>query len=299
MKLHLPQHHANDLVIASVSGGKDSAALLVGLIEAGIKFVAVFADTGWEAPETYEHLRTIERVLGIAIERVGVEGGMRSKIRARAGFPARKQRWCTRELKIEPLDAFSLALGEREDRAVLQAVGIRAGESDKRAQLTELEHDDSRDLTVRRPLLNWTVEDVLRAHHRAGLPMNPLYHRGHDRVGCYPCIYASKEEIRLWAEHAPDSVAELTALEREVEAERAKRNAAEPGRYAHAMASYFQARESKRDRQGRRVYLPVHVDRVIEWSRTVHGGSQFPLIREAPEGGCFRWGMCERPEGEP
>ena len=29
--------------------------------------------------------------------------GMADRIRARAGFPARMQRWCTRELKLEPL----------------------------------------------------------------------------------------------------------------------------------------------------------------------------------------------------
>lgn len=291
----LPEHHRDDLVIASVSGGKDSAALLVALLEAHIEFVAVFADTGWEAPETYEHLSTIERVLGVRIERVGVPGGMRKKILERAGFASRLQRWCTRELKLEPLDAFAHALGERHDRAVLQVVGVRANESEARALLSELEHDTRRDLTVWRPLLSWTVEDVLRAHHRAGLPMNPLYHRGHDRVGCFPCIFASKGEIRLWAEYAPESVAEVAALERECESLRRERNAVEPGRYAHEMASFFQAREATRDAEGKRVYLPVHVGEVVSWSRTDHGGKQLPLIREVPDGGCFRWGMCEAP----
>jgi 3'-phosphoadenosine 5'-phosphosulfate sulfotransferase (PAPS reductase)/FAD synthetase len=38
-------------VIASVSGGKDSTALILALREAEIPARYVFADTGWEAPD--------------------------------------------------------------------------------------------------------------------------------------------------------------------------------------------------------------------------------------------------------
>lgn len=294
----LPKHHESDLVIASISGGKDSAALAIALQEAGIPFVAVFADTGWEAPETYAHLGTIERVLGIAIHRVGFPGGMRAKVMGRSGFPSRMARWCTAELKVKPLDAFAHEMGEREGRAVLQAVGIRADESESRSAMTEVEHDDSRDLTVWRPLLRWTVEDVIGAHHRAGLPMHPHYLRGHSRVGCWPCIYSSKSEIALWAEHDPEGVKALAELELEAERERARRNAETPGRYSHETASFFQAREVTKLPDGKRVYLPVHVEQVVEWARTDRGGKQMPLIREQPAGGCFRWGMCEPPAAD-
>ena len=109
--IRLPEHCKNDLVIASMSGGKDSTALAIALQEAAIPFIAVFADTGWEATETYEHLGVIERALGITIHRVGFPGGMRAKVLGRAGFPARMQRWCTPELKIKPLDAFAHEIG--------------------------------------------------------------------------------------------------------------------------------------------------------------------------------------------
>ena len=43
---------------------------------------------------------------------------------------------------------------------------------------------------------------------------------------------------------------------------------------------------------------PTPIDTVVEWSRTIRGGRQFPLIREAPDTGCFRWGLCEPPTKE-
>jgi hypothetical protein len=43
-------------VVASISGGKDSAAMGLWLMEQGIEYDRVFADTGWEHPLTYEYL---------------------------------------------------------------------------------------------------------------------------------------------------------------------------------------------------------------------------------------------------
>ena len=44
-------------VVASVSGGKDSAAMSLYLCEVGVAHERVFMDTGWEHRITYEYLR--------------------------------------------------------------------------------------------------------------------------------------------------------------------------------------------------------------------------------------------------
>ena len=298
-RLTTPEGHEDSEFIVSVSGGKDSTATLLAMREADIPHRAVFADTGWEAPETYDYLATLERLLGITIDRVGVPGGMRAKIRARAGFPARMQRWCTRELKVEPLRAYHDRVIAEAGSDTVSVVGLRAEESEARAKMPVFGFDDRWGGYVWRPLIAAPVADVLALHHRHGVPVNPLYKRGHSRVGCWPCIYASKDQIRLWAQDDPDSVREVAAMEIECESTRAERNAETPGRYAHEVASFFQSRESTKDpATGKRVYLPVHVAHVVEWAQTDRGGRQMVLLREDSDSGCFRWGMCEPPVKE-
>lgn len=276
--------------VLNISGGKDSAALAIlfqDWIDSGTiasdRVRRVFADTGWEADETYAHLDALRGIFG-EIDTVGRPGGMLALARSKAGFPQRRGRWCTEKLKVEPLRAYFDALIVQGFEPV-SVVGQRAEESEERAMLPTLEDSDFWGGWVYRPILRATVDDVILAHRRRSVPMNPLYHRGHNRVGCYPCIMEDKGGIRLIAEHAPERIDVIRGEEAAQSAERERRNASGAGHFAHERSTFFSPK------------MPgvAAIDDVVAWSRTERGGRNLPLFAEPPDGGCFRWGVCEAP----
>ncbi len=138
------------MVVASISGGKDSAAMSLYLLDLEIEHRRVFMDTGWEHAATYEYLRgELTRMIG-PIEEIRSEGlfdasyeypfgteggGMEALIRKKAMFPSRQRRFCTQELKVKPMLRYIAAL----DEDVVNTVGIRAAESQSRATMAEWE----------------------------------------------------------------------------------------------------------------------------------------------------------------
>lgn len=282
-------------VVASISGGKDSAAMSLWLHELGIEHDRVFADTGWEHPLTYEYLRgELTRAIGPIVEVRG-ERLMQDLIRKKGMFPSRKHRFCTSELKVKPLLAFMDDLGDD----IVNAIGIRADESASRASLPMWESPPDREQEIWRPMIHRSEAEVIELHRRHGLKPNPLYLLGASRVGCFPCINARKAEIRFIAEQSPDRIAEIRALEEEVSAAAEARAAAK----GHTLASlgymrptFFQApMQEKPGPDRKRGMWPI--DRVVAWSKTARGGRRLELFHEQTDG-CARWGMCEPPSAQ-
>lgn len=267
-------------VVASVSGGKDSAALSLWLTEQGIDHDRVFADTGWEHPATYEYLRgPLTAKLG-PIAEVSGERQMVQLIRKKGMFPSRLRRFCTEDLKVRPIMAYLAGLGVE----VINAVGIRAAESESRSKLTEWDFAEHFDCDVWRPLIRWTEADVISIHARHDLKPNPLYLKGASRVGCWPCIYARKSEIALVAKLTPERIDQIRALEAEV-AFAALARAAAKGTALEAVGyrapSFFAGRSTRAGVEP--------IDSVVAWA--TRGDAQELLFPD--DSGCMRWGLCE------
>jgi 3'-phosphoadenosine 5'-phosphosulfate sulfotransferase (PAPS reductase)/FAD synthetase len=254
----------------------------------------VFLDTGWESPITYEYLRgELQRVLG-PITWIKGERTMEELIRHKGMFPGRRIRFCTQFLKVFPMAQY---LRERIHAGddLVNAVGIRAAESVARSQLGEWEWQDSFDAEVWRPLIRWTEQDVIDIHHRHGLRPNPLYLLGATRVGCWPCIFARKSEIRLVADTDPARIVRLRVLEDEV-AVAARTRALRDGRELTNAPTWFQNPVSRPGPDGHRDGSCWPIDRVVEWSRSAGRGpllSQDEFLFSAQIDGCMRWGLCD------
>jgi len=273
-------------VVASISGGKDSAALSLWLTEQGIDHDRVFADTGWEHPATYEYLRgPLTDKIGPIVEVKSKVGGMPEWVRKKGMFPTRLRRYCTEELKLRPIRDHLTSL----DVDPVNTVGIRAGESRARAQLPRWEEWLALDCDVWRPLIDWTEQDVIDTHHRHDLAPNPLYLRGTERVGCWPCIFSRKREIRLVADLTPERIDEVRQLEADVLQAATKRYAAK-GETMESMGYHPPAFFHRQATAGNGGF--VAIDDAVAWSRTAHGGRQLLMFDTEPAG-CVRWGLCE------
>lgn len=256
------------VVVASVSGGKDSTAMCLHLREIGVDYTPVYIDTGWENAETYRYLRDelpryvgeitwlrldvelpddLEALARVYEARLGHDSAMVRMCLRKGMFPAGTIRWCTQELKVRPMGRFLDGL----DAEPVNAVGIRAEESRARSCMPEWEEVDGNLLraTVWRPIIGWTADDVVAIHQRHGVVPNRSYFQGASRVGCWPCIRSNKAEIRLLADVDPARVDLLRDLEADIarlaEARHLARGTTLEAEGHHA-PSWFQTRDDPR-----------------------------------------------------
>ena len=181
------RHHMSDRPCANVSfsGGKDSMAVMALAQKAGIPS-AFFIDTGIEFPETVEF-----------VERQGVEiirkaGDFWAAVE-KAGPPAKDQRWCCKLLKLHPLRLHLATTGP-----CVTVQGNRWYESWNRADLEATSQNPANPLQLNiSPIRNWRALEVFLYLWWQKLPVNPLYDRGIERIGCYLCPAMLESEHEL------------------------------------------------------------------------------------------------------
>ncbi len=170
--------------ILGLSGGKDSTALAILLHKEIDNLEFFFCDTKKELPETYEYLKRIEARLGIKIHYLSADKGFDYWFTMFNGYlPSPKSRWCTRKLKIEPLEKF---IGNDE---AVSYIGIRADENregyiSKRPNIKPVYPFKDRGLIK---------EDIYRIIEESGIGF-PEYYKWRSRSGCYFCFFQAKYE---------------------------------------------------------------------------------------------------------
>lgn len=193
--------------ICGISGGKDSSALAVYMRSEVPNMEYFFCDTGAELPETYEYLARLEVVLGKPIARLNASRGFDHWFEVfRGALPSPQMRWCTRNMKIKPIEEW---VG---DEPVVSYVAIRADESNRKGYISTKPN-----IKTRFPFVEDGVahDDVLRILEDAGIGL-PEYYEWRTRSGCYFCFYQRKAEWVGLAERHPELYERAVAIEQKV-----------------------------------------------------------------------------------
>ncbi|HHN5907738.1 phosphoadenosine phosphosulfate reductase domain-containing protein [Enterobacter hormaechei] len=190
-------------------------------------------------------------------------------------FPSTKARFCSLELKHDPVrDQVVLPALEKYDEVILWQ-GVRAQESPARAGLPEWEEDadNTPGLHVYRPILKWTHEEVFALAKRHGIKPNPLYQQGCSRVGCMPCIHARKSELAEIFTRWPEEIKRVAEWERFVAACSRRGN-----------STFFPSTHDPRRAERRIDVVTVDsygIESYRDWAMTTRGGAQFDLLAES------------------
>jgi len=200
--------------IVNVSGGKDSVAMLLRMLELGQRVDEIlFMDSQLELSHTYKYLDKLESHIGRKITRLRSEknffrlfytlitrGKMEGRIR---GFPmVNFPCWWERDGKGKIMD--------RHNRGQIVYVGYAADEERRLKRFS----DKGKNIEFRFPLIEWGWEekDCFEYLEKKNL-VNPIYRQGYKRNGCWLCPRQNKEALGCLYNNYPDLWRILRTLE--------------------------------------------------------------------------------------
>ena len=191
-------------IVVPISGGKDSQACLklATMSHKPEEILGVFCDTEFEHPLTYKHIENMKSLYGVQIVKIN-SGNVYDKILKYGRFPTDQARFCTDELKIAVGKQFYSMLARLQNNGFEIWYGMRIEESKQREKRYEHIHPhklysaqealgkkypkylDKLGIKVKLPIVWLSDEDVFDFLNGEE---NPLYSKGFERVGCFPCL---------------------------------------------------------------------------------------------------------------
>ena len=199
--------------IVSFSGGKDSTAMLLKMVELNMQIdEIIFLDTGVEFPDMYNHIKKVEEYIGRKITVLRNEKGLfeywllhhvktRGKYKGQQGYSwaDHRARWCTAMLKVQVSNKYIKS--KYKDYQVILYQGIAVDETERLDRKSGSEIGS----IVRYPLAEWnmTEQDALNYCYSKGFDWNGLYEK-FKRLSCFCCPLQSLKELRVLYTDYPD-----------------------------------------------------------------------------------------------
>ena len=198
--------------VLGLSGGRDSAALAVYMRQhrPELEIEYFFTDTGKELPEVYEFLGRLEGFLGKPILRLNSDRDFDFWLKQYNNFlPSVQTRWCTRQLKLRPFEAWLRPMLEAGIE-VVSYVAIRSDEEYREGYTST-----HKNLKIQLPFKDGAIDKaaVMEILDGSGLGL-PKYYSWRSRSGCTFCFFQQKIEwVRLKEQH-PTAFEEAKSYEK-------------------------------------------------------------------------------------
>lgn len=223
LKRLLDMEDATISMVASFSGGKDSTAMVLRLVEEDWPMdKIIFFDTGWEFPQIYDNIYKVEEYTGrkitfkypkrsfldwMLIHPVIISKGLgKGKLlKYGVGWPSHSRRWCTRE-KVATL--------EEGGKDSIYYIGFAYDEQPRTEGIKLSKKLDK----LRFPLIQWhmTENDCLTYCKKRGFNFGGVY--GHfDRVSCFCCPLQGNKELRRLRKYYPELWAKMLLWESQMD----------------------------------------------------------------------------------
>ncbi len=220
-----------DVILVSTSAGKDSLAMLdlvaercteLGILD---RLVAVHADLGrveWQG--TRELAERQASKYGIRFEVISrPQGDLLTQVEERGMWPSSSARYCTSDHKRGQIQKVITKLSRELGRPsrILNVIGLRAQESDARAEKIPFEHNARASSSKRHvdnwlPILSWTVDQVWDRIRSRGLEYHYAYDLGMERLSCVFCVLAPAAQLQMAAKHNPELLEQYLEVERKI-----------------------------------------------------------------------------------
>lgn len=220
------------LFVANHSGGKDSQAMLIALLErvraSDILVVhAALGEVEWpgalelaerqadEAGCRFVVARSVKTFVEMVEHRFKVRPGPNSSC-----WPSASNRQCTSDLKRGPIEREVRRYAKAHGYStIVSCMGIRAQESPGRAKQLPFRRNErgsiaGRDWYEWLPIHALTTEQVFEVIRAAGQEPHPAYALGNQRLSCVFCIMGSRNDIANGARQRPELFAKLVEIER-------------------------------------------------------------------------------------
>lgn len=187
----IASYFAGERLVFSTSFGQEDQAITQAIASTKSAIDIFTLDTGRQFQESYELMDLTVKKYGISLQTFFPNTSAVETLVAEKGFNSfytsvENRKECCFVRKMEPLNR---AL----QGAKVWITGLRAEQSDNRADMPIIEWDENRQLWKINPLIDWNfsqLENYLQEHK---IPQNPLHKKGFISIGCAPCTRAISE----------------------------------------------------------------------------------------------------------